>query len=123
MLRSGTSGLPMSWTMHVASLSASISVPLAQPVIDWAAQATVKLVYRNKIMVDVLLLDLLQKGRENSIPVCLREHEAFYVEVQSTRTKAVENLCHWFTSPSGPQSTQPLTCWIHLEGPLKRVVF
>lgn len=98
--RSGDSGLPMNWEMHVAGWRAQGDFRLDQHVIRWAAETAVQFEYNAKFYGDTTLLDLLlhrQPLGRNQLPVHVREHLGYRVNV-ATPPAAMQTFREWLRS-------------------------
>jgi hypothetical protein len=105
--RSGESGLPKDWEMYVTRWRASISEPLAQPILDFASRCEAVFSYNQKKFADAPLLDLLLAPQniagieQPNLPVHLRESLSFEVIVSVDRA-TVTHLRDYLLSRTSP---------------------
>jgi len=97
--RVGDSGLPKDWEMYVMRWRATISMPLVQPVLDWATETAVQFEYNSKIYADATLLDLLLSPQSLDAPTHMQENLPYQVTVNSTPA-AVAALREWLRTDS-----------------------
>lgn len=179
--RSGSVGLPRDWEMKVHEWRATVSCPLEQPVLDWAAETSVKFRYNETLWGDAVLADLLfgskslSKNVEERLAsvkrpetledaqkiidaqegnyIWMRTGPNYRVDVETRNQAVLKQLRQWLkgSAPdnvrdayteldvisrfvSGPtaesiksvlaklQPGRSLTCWVHLDGVMKKSV-
>jgi hypothetical protein len=106
--RSGDTGLPREWEMHVMQWRAATNMPLEQPILDWAAETVVQFEYNSKISGNAPLIDLLLGTRTigNPMPVWMRENLSFQVVVKTENERVVGQLRDWLRGGSAADNVR-----------------
>jgi len=90
VLRSSDSGLPKDWVFYAQAISARLSEPLVQEVLDFAAVCQVAFVYNDKYEFRGTLLDLVHGAAP--LETFMRECLSYKVVVQIEEIPALERL-------------------------------
>jgi hypothetical protein len=105
--------LPKNHEMLVRSIRASTNVLLEQPVLDWASETSIRYTYRNKLYSEDLLVDLLLG--ETPVYTRIQENLPFCVDVVTNRESVLKPVRDGLKT-----GDRVMTCWVHLNGDLKR---
>lgn len=110
--RAGNVGLPQDWEMLVYGWRATASVPLDQPVLDWANETTVGLYHNEKLRAERRLIDLLLGQVRLVLPLALQMHLSYYVEVHTADRRVLADLEAWLydRSPALNAALEALDC-------------
>lgn len=105
VVRSGDNGLPIDWEMIVYSWRAQCSLPLEQPVIDYAAECMLQFDYNGKMYRQCRLIELLLGGAEltskagtPSLPIHMRQHLQYKVNMVPQSRAVVDRFQEYLRS-------------------------
>lgn len=124
--RPGMSGLPTRWEFYISRWQAKTNLRLDEPLMDWAAETSVRLYYNNRSYSTTPLLDLLMAPRafydlssddpaNRNGQIWMRESISYWVDIQM-QPEATEHLQEYLLQHTRGHR---MILWIYLDGALR----
>lgn len=135
--RSGWNGLPQGWDFYVSRWRVQTNLRIDEPLMDWAAESTARLIYNNRPITTRPVLDLLMAPhdfyvaadldpdnelpasfRGGPMPLWMREAIAYEVRIQVNDRATQELQTYLMEHTRGHR----LILWVYLDGILRKGV-